>query len=178
MAIDFSGRTVMVTGAAGNLGRAAAAAFAGYGANLVLVDLSREGLEKAYGEPTARRVLAPVNLLDSGEVDAAAKSAHARYRRLDVLCSIAGGFRMGEAVHETTDKTWDFLMDVNVRTLLNAVRAVVPLMIERGGGRIVNVGAFAAQKGVARMGAYCASKSAVIRLTESLAPSCARRTST
>ena len=76
---------------------------------------------------------------------------------------------MGEAVHETADATWTFLFDVNARTLLHAVRAVVPHMIERGGGAIVNVGAFSAQRGVAEMGAYCASKSVVIRLTEAMA---------
>jgi NAD(P)-dependent dehydrogenase (short-subunit alcohol dehydrogenase family) len=75
---------------------------------------------------------------------------------------------MGEAVHETSDETWRFLFDVNTRTVLNAVRAVVPHMLERGRGKIVNVGAFSAQRGVGEMGAYTASKSAVIRLTEAM----------
>ena len=92
-----------------------------------------------------------------------------RTGRIDVLCNIAGGFRMGEAVHETSDETWDLLFDLNARSLLHTVRAVVPRMLTAGGGKIVNVGAFAAQKGVAGMGAYCASKSAVIRLTEAMA---------
>ena len=68
-----------------------------------------------------------------------------------------------------TDRTWEFLRDLNVRTLLNMVRAVVPHMIERGGGRIVNVGAYSALKGQAGMGAYCAAKSEVIRITEAMA---------
>jgi len=85
-----------------------------------------------------------------------------------VLCHLAGGFRMGEAVHETTDDTWDLLFDINARTLVNVARVVVPHMIAQGGGKIVSVGAFAAQKGVAHMGAYCASKSSVIRLTEAM----------
>jgi NAD(P)-dependent dehydrogenase (short-subunit alcohol dehydrogenase family) len=76
---------------------------------------------------------------------------------------------MGDDVHETADDAWERMLDLNVRTLLNACRAVVPHMLERGGGRIVNVGAFAAQKGQAGMGAYVASKSAVIRLTEAMA---------
>jgi NAD(P)-dependent dehydrogenase (short-subunit alcohol dehydrogenase family) len=97
------------------------------------------------------------------------KSAAERFGGIDVLVNIAGGFRMGEAVHETSDANWDFLFDINVRTLRNAVRAIVPQMITRGGGRIVNIGANAALKGVAGMGAYCAAKSAVIRLTESMA---------
>ncbi|HEU0204160.1 MAG TPA: SDR family oxidoreductase, partial [Burkholderiaceae bacterium] len=87
----------------------------------------------------------------------------------DVLCNLAGGFRMGETVHETTDANWSFLFDLNARTLLHAVRAVVPRMLAAGGGKIVNVGAYSAQKGVAQMGTYTASKSVVIRLTEAMA---------
>jgi NAD(P)-dependent dehydrogenase (short-subunit alcohol dehydrogenase family) len=76
---------------------------------------------------------------------------------------------MGPAVHETSDEDWNFLFDINVRTMLNMVRAVVPGMIQQGGGTIINVGANSAQKGIAQMGAYCAAKSVVIRLTEAMA---------
>lgn len=162
-------RTVMVTGAAGNLGRAVVNAFAAEGANLVLVDLRRETLAQSYGAENKQRLFAPINLLEQEQVDGTVKEAIGRFGRIDVLCNLAGGFRMGEAVHETTDSNWDFLFDINARTLLNMVRAVVPRMLESGGGKIVNVGAFAAQKGVAHMGAYCASKSSVIRLTEAMA---------
>jgi NAD(P)-dependent dehydrogenase (short-subunit alcohol dehydrogenase family) len=159
----------MVTGAAGNLGRTVAAAFADLGANLALVDLHRERLERAFGEETERRLLLPANLLEQASVDAAVSKAIGRFRRIDVLCNLAGGFRMGEPVHETSDEAWNFLFDVNARTVLNTARAVVPGMLGSGGGKIVNVGAYAAQKGAAGMGAYAASKSAVIRLTESMA---------
>jgi NAD(P)-dependent dehydrogenase (short-subunit alcohol dehydrogenase family) len=114
-------------------------------------------------------LFAPTNLLEQEQVNGAVTAAIERYGRIDVLCNLAGGFRMGEAVHETADQNWDFLFDINGRTLLHAVRAVVPRMIESGGGKIVNVGAFSAQKGLARMGAYCAAKGAVIRLTEAMA---------
>ncbi len=162
-------KTVLVTGASGNLGRAVAQAFAERGANLALVASRRESLVAAFGGDDARRLLAPANLLDRKQVDSAVGTAIARFGRIDVLCNIAGGFRMGALVHETSDEDWDHLLDLNVRTMLNAVRAVVPHMIAAGGGRIVNVGANAAQKGVAQMGAYCAAKSAVIRLTEAMA---------
>ena len=162
-------RTVMITGAAGNLGRCVAASFHASGANLVLVDLRRESLEKAFGAEDERRLFAPTNLLEQEQVNGAVKAAIERFGSIDVLCNLAGGFRMGEAVHETTDPNWDFLFDINARTLLHAVRAVVPHMIDSGGGKIVNVGAFSAQKGLAQMGAYCAAKGAVIRLTEAMA---------
>jgi len=147
---DFSGKTVLITGAKGNLGRALAAAFEKLGAKVVPVDL-------------------PTNLLDQAQVDTVVQKAIKDFRRIDVLCNIAGGFRMGKPVHETSDADWNFLMDLNARTVLHTARAVVPHMIAAGGGKIINVGAFAAQKGAANMGAYIASKSAVMRLTESMA---------
>jgi NAD(P)-dependent dehydrogenase (short-subunit alcohol dehydrogenase family) len=162
-------RTVIVTGAAGNLGKAVANAFADAGANLVLVDLKRESLEKAFGSESDHRSFAPANLLDMAETLGIARAALARFGRIDVLCNIAGGFRMGETVHETSDENWNFLFDINTRTLLHAARAVVPHMLSAGGGKIVNVGAFSAQRGVGQMGAYTASKSTVIRLTEAMA---------
>jgi NAD(P)-dependent dehydrogenase (short-subunit alcohol dehydrogenase family) len=169
MSMASGNRTVIVTGAAGNLGKAVAQAFAEEGANLVLVDLERGSLEKAFGAENDRRVFAPANLLETSAATQLAQSALNRFGRIDVLCNIAGGFRMGETVHETSDENWNFLFDINTRTLLHAVRAVVPHMIAAGGGKIVNVGAFAAQKGVAQMGAYTASKATVIRMTEAMA---------
>jgi NAD(P)-dependent dehydrogenase (short-subunit alcohol dehydrogenase family) len=167
--VTLAATTAVVTGATGNLGRAVVAAFAERGANLVLVDRRRERLVAAFGAEDARRLHAPADLLDQAQADAVAQAAVERFGRIDALCNIAGGFRMGEPVHRTADADWDFLFDVNVRTLVNAVRAVVPRMLERGGGRIVNVGAAAAQKGVAQMGAYCAAKSVVVRITEAMA---------
>jgi len=167
--MSFGNRTVIVTGAAGNLGKAVGQAFAELGANLVLVDLKREALENAFGPESDRRLVVPANLLQTADATALAQAALACFGRIDVLCNITGGFRMGETVHETSDENWNFLFDINTRTLLHAVRAVVPHMLAAGGGKIVNVGAFAAQKGVAQMGAYTASKSTVIRMTEAMA---------
>ncbi len=154
----------MLTGASGNLGRAVAAAFAERGARLVLID--RRAGKEADDE---RGLFVATDLLDPASVEAAAEKAIARFGRIDVLCNIAGGFRMGSPVHETSAEDWDFLLDLNARTVLNTAKAVVPRMLAAGGGKIVNVGAYAAQKGAAQMGAYVASKSAVIRLTETMA---------
>ena len=164
-----SAKTVFITGAAGNLGRAIAAAFEARGANVVAVGRTKESLAAALGVESDRGLFVTADLLDQAALDSAVKLARSRFGRVDILCNIAGGFRMGSPVHETSDADWDFLMDINARTLLHAVRAVVPQKIEAGGGKIVNVGAFAAQKGVAQMGAYVAAKSAVIRLTEAMA---------
>lgn len=160
---------VVITGASGNLGRAIAATFASRGAKLVLIDRRREALDGAFGPEDAQRLHLAADLLDAAAVSAAAQATVDRFGRVDVLCNIAGGFRMGPPVHETPDTDWNFLFDLNARTLLHAARAFVPRMLQGGGGKIVNVGAFSAQKGAANMGAYVASKSAVIRLTESMA---------
>jgi NAD(P)-dependent dehydrogenase (short-subunit alcohol dehydrogenase family) len=164
----FDHRTVIVTGAAGNLGKAVAHAFAELGANLVLVDQQRQGLQTAFGAEDEQRALVAADLLDITGAAAIAQAARTRFGRIDVLCNIAGGFRMGEMVHETSDDNWNFLFDINTRTLLHAVRAVVPDMLAAGGGKIVNVGAFAAQRGAPQMGAYTASKATVIRMTEAM----------
>ena len=162
-------RVVLVTGAAGNLGRAVAAAFEAAGDTLLLVDRSREGLAAAFGEETARRHFVPANLLDAASVEVAVQAQLQRHGRIDALCNLAGGFRMGEAVHETTAGTWDLLFDLNARSVVHMARAVVPAMLKQGRGFIVNVGANAAQHGAARMGSYLASKSVVMRLTETMA---------
>ena len=157
----FDQRVVMITGAAGHLGRAVAKAFDELGASLVLLD--------AREEKPASHLFVRTDLRDPQSVQRAADQALERFGRIDVLCNIAGAFRMGSPVHETKDADWDFLFDVNAKSVLHVSRAVVPAMLKAGGGRIINIGAFAAQKGAAAMGAYVASKSAVIRITESMA---------
>ncbi len=167
--MSFEHSAVVVTGAAGNLGRAVAARLSSSGARLALIDRTADLLQKAFGDEGSGRLFLPADLLDASAVDAAVAAAVDRFGRIDALCNLAGGFRMGEAVHQTADETWDLMRNLNVRTMLNMVRAVVPHMLDRGGGRIVNVGAYAAQKGLAHMGAYCAAKSDVIRITEAMA---------
>lgn len=161
--MDFDGRAVMITGASGNLGRAVAAEFGRRGASLVLVDRARRDLQESE-----KTLVVEADLLDAAAVERAVDQALQRFGRLHALCNLAGGFRMGPPVHETPERDWTFLLDLNARTVLNTARAVVPRMLEAGGGAIVNVGAYAAQRGAARMGAYTASKSATIRLTEAM----------
>ena len=170
--MNFENQCVVITGASGNLGAAVARAFLKRGANVVLVDRSREHFEHAGFTDDARHLIYVTDLLDQAQVNSMVQAAVAKFGGIHVLCNIAGGFRMGEAVHETSDANWNFLFDINARTLLHAARAVVPQMLKQKSGKIINVGAFAglgAQKGSAQMGAYAASKASVMRLTESMA---------
>lgn len=166
--MDFNSKVVVLTGAAGHLGRAAARHFAGRGASLVLIDVDGARLQQAHGDARARLMFAPADLRDAAQAAAAVQAALHRFGGIDVLVNLAGGFRMGEAVHETSDYTWNLMFDLNTRTLLNMCRAVVPAMQAVGRGRIVNVGAYGALRGGALTGAYGAAKSSVIRLTESM----------
>src|SRR5256885_912710 len=110
--------------------------------------------------------------IDHHQVLAAASVAQAlaavRFQRIDVLCNIAGGFRMGKPVHETPENVWELMLDLNAKSVINTARAVVPKMLAAGRGKIINIGAVAGLSGKANMGAYSAAKSAVIRLTESM----------
>lgn len=168
---EFQDKVVLITGAAGNLGRAVAAAFAAQGATLALVDRDAAGLAEAQaGLPEGSRAESfPTDLLDPASVAACVKAVADRLGQTAVLANIAGGFTMGPLLHETSDDDWNFMMNLNARSVFNMARAVVPGMLAAGGGRIVNVSARAAREGKAKMGPYCASKAAVITLTETLA---------
>lgn len=167
--MPFTGKNVVITGAAGSLGKAVAAAFAAAGANLALWDIDEEHLHAAYAQPAPAWLFSAVNLLDPDSVSAAANAAMAKFGRIDILCNIAGGFQMGAPVHELLVETWHTMMDLNAGSVINTARAVVPQMIAAGSGKIINIGANSALSGKGGMSAYCASKSAVARLTESMA---------
>jgi NAD(P)-dependent dehydrogenase (short-subunit alcohol dehydrogenase family) len=157
--------TVLITGAGGQLGGAVVAHFQQRGARLVLLDRHAEALRERLGGDV---LAVQADLLDRAQVAARVGAALDAAGRIDVLCHLAGGFHMGEPVHETPADAWERMMNLNARSLIHVAAAVVPRMIAQGAGRIVTVGAAGAQKGGADMGAYAASKSALMRLTESM----------
>lgn len=153
-------RRIVITGAAGAVGRTVAQHFNGLGDSLALLDQIEVPMKAAY-----------VGHCDLTQVDA----CHEHVRRIasrlggvDVLLNVVGGFEMGAPVYATRSETWKLMFDVNIWTMVHMLEAVVPVMRGQGSGKIVNMGARAALRGVGMMGAYCASKAAVVRLTESL----------
>ena len=168
---NFTDQVVVVTGAAGNLGEAVAVAFDGAGANLVLADMNYDRLEKMYGAMAEKgtALLAAVNLLDAAAVDALFTDALDQFGRVDTLVNIAGGFSMGPRLHETPPETFNFMFDLNAKTVYHTCRSAVPHMLAQKSGKIINIAARAGLEGKAKMAAYTASKSAVIRLTEAMA---------
>ncbi len=168
---QFTDQVVIVTGAAGGLGRAVCEYFFSRGAKVAYIDYSLDLLQKTFPDcqDNPKKLYLATDLTDRQDCWESIQHVIKCWGRIDVLANIAGGFIMGEAVHETTDKTWDFLFDLNARSILHTSAATVPVMLQQGLGKIINVSAGAAQKGLAQMGAYIASKSAVLRLTESMA---------
>ena len=164
----FENRMVLVTGGAGVLGKSVAQWFEDHGARLGIIDYSEEIIDGAWPSRREGDVFVACDLTSREACADAVRVVTEAAGGIDVLCNIAGGFMMGDPVHETSEATWDFLFDLNARSIVNMAAAVVPLMLEAGGGKIVNVAARAAREGAALMGAYTASKAAVMRLTESM----------
>jgi len=165
----MTGRVFAITGAFGVLGQAVARAAAAQGARLALIDFARDApgdLLDELGEDVLLR--GGVDLSDGDAADHVMDAVIGRFGGLDVLLNIAGGFRW-ETVAEGGSGTWHKMFVVNLQTAVNASRAAIPHLKASAAGRIVNVGANAALKAAAGMGAYAASKAGVHRLTESLA---------
>ncbi|MEM9421649.1 MAG: SDR family NAD(P)-dependent oxidoreductase [Pseudomonadota bacterium] len=152
-------KTVLITGAAGALGQAAADMVETAGGQPVLLDLSfPEGFRPHLSQYE-------IDLTDGPAVSAVLS----RIGEYDAIFNIAGGFAMGATAYDSSDDDWQKMMALNVDTVRHIIKAAVPSMVKRGRGAIVNVGAYAALSGKAEMSAYVASKSVVMRLTESLA---------
>ena len=160
-----------MTGAAGHLGQAVSKELGRAGVNLALFDRAKNRLSDLYpdwvGSPD-HLLLESIDLADQATVKVAVAKVIERFGRIDILINTAGGYRAGDTLYETSDESWEFMMNLNAGTVLNTTRAVIPHMVERSYGKVVNIGARPGMKGPARAGAYAASKSAVMRLTESL----------
>jgi NAD(P)-dependent dehydrogenase (short-subunit alcohol dehydrogenase family) len=164
----FEGRGVIVTGAARGIGRAIVQAFLDEGATVFAADVSAEGLGRT-------RALAPdrvrTHVVDLADFDAAKdliRAAIEQMGRIRVLVNCAGVMPDGPLVHITRE-TFDRTFAVNARAPLATMQAVVPHMIEQGGGAIVNVASANAFKNESPEAAYNASKAALVALTNAAA---------
>lgn len=169
---DFSGRVVIVTGAAGNLGNAVTRAFQSAGARLTLVDRAEDRLQRLYPDmvDSFDYLLAnSVDLTSAEAVQSMVDKTLERFGQIQVLVNTAGGYRAGTPVHETSLETWDFMLNLNARSVFLVSRAVIPHLLQQRYGKIINVAARVARQGRANMAVYSASKSAVVHLTESMA---------
>lgn len=156
-------KTVLVTAAGQGIGRATALAFAAAGARVTATDINESTLSELDGKPgiQTRRL----DVLDNAEITAAVAATGP----VDVLFNGAGFVHSG-SILEMPDEDFDFAMDLNVRSMIRTIRAVLPAMIERGGGAIINMSSVASSmKGVPNRFAYSTTKAAVLGLTKSVA---------
>jgi NAD(P)-dependent dehydrogenase (short-subunit alcohol dehydrogenase family) len=169
---NFNNQTVLITGAAGNLGQAVARAFQSAGASLVLVDKTTDRLGHVYPAWTNSAniyLAAPYDVMDRESLNTLVYRVVNHFGRLDILVNTVGAYRAGMPVYQTPLEVFDQMMTLNARSAFLVSQAVIPVMINQASGKIIHVAAKAGQFGTANNAAYSASKSAVIRITESLA---------
>lgn len=160
-------KVIVVTGGFGTLGRAVVRAFESAGGRVAAVD--RSTVPPADAARTGERYLplGEVDLTRLDHAERAMQSVMGRFGRLDVLVNIAGGFRW-QTLMEGDLAGWDQMYAINLKTAVVASKAALPAILKSDAGRVINIGAGAAARAGAGMGAYTASKAGVQRLTESL----------
>ncbi|GAB3671087.1 SDR family NAD(P)-dependent oxidoreductase [Salinisphaera aquimarina] len=172
MSKRFDGQIVLITGAAGGIGRACVERFASEAARVVAVDRDAQALEAVIAslEEPARHAAHALDIRDENAVDALVESVIANHAHIDVLCNnagIAGGDY--SPISGNDSATWREILDVNLLGAVNFSRAVSRHMCERRTGAIVNTASVAGLRSGAGGNAYSASKAAVISLTQTSA---------
>jgi len=167
---SLNGKNALITGAGRGIGRATAIAFAKEGINIGLVGTTLSNLEKVATEVKSYGVTASIAVADVTDLDAvqhAADQIKSDLGQIDILINNAGIAKFGGFL-ELSPSEWQSIINVNLMGVYNTTRAVLPDMIERKAGDIINVSSTAGQKGAPVTSAYSASKFAVLGLTESL----------
>jgi NAD(P)-dependent dehydrogenase (short-subunit alcohol dehydrogenase family) len=165
-------RVAIITGGTGALGGAVTRHFLELGASCAVPyrkETDRDALLRGTATHTDRLLCHPADLLRDPERENFLAAAVTRFGGIDILLNLAGGFAGGTTVAETDSATLDRMLDLNLKTAFQMSRAVIPLLKARGGGRIVTVGARVALRGAAGLGAYAASKAALLSLTQTMA---------
>jgi NAD(P)-dependent dehydrogenase (short-subunit alcohol dehydrogenase family) len=169
---NFAGKVAFVTGAGSGMGRTTALAFAREGASVVLADLSDQG-----NQETARRIeelggrALPVrcDVTRSEDVQAALNQAVGAFGRLDIAFNNAGAEQKPSATADVTEEEWDRILAINLRGVFLCMKYEIPLMLQHGGGAIVNTSSGAGVKAFGHGAAYAAAKHGVVGLTKDAA---------
>jgi NAD(P)-dependent dehydrogenase (short-subunit alcohol dehydrogenase family) len=176
--IDLTGDVVMVTGATGDIGAEYVCALVSAGADVIATDVAQtaaageELADRATGLGPGKAIFTTVDVTSDDDLAAAAVLAVERFGGLDALINNAAIYRsLGpkRSLRELSNDDWDTTLRVNVRGSWQAIKAVTPLFIERGGGRVVNISSTVARAGVPGFAHYVASKAAVDGLTRAAA---------
>lgn len=167
MGKQFEGQVAAITGGGAGLGLSIAKRLAAEGARVALIDLKRESLEAAAVEIGDNGRAYPCDVTSELEVGSIIGQIASDYGRIDILVNSAGVTgRTGIKTHEVEFDNFKFVFDVNVNGCFLTSRAVLPIMVKQGYGRILHIASIAGKEGNAGMLAYSASKAAVIGLTK------------
>jgi len=171
-------RTSIITGGAGGIGLATALRLARAGSPVALVDLDPQRVREATetvetAVPGAAAIGLALDVRRPSDMEAMASRVRAQWGRIDILVAAAGILRgvsgRPQTLADSTPEAWDAVIETNLTGMFLANRAVLPSMLERCSGDIVNVSSTSGRRGLAYDSAYCASKFGVIGLSESLA---------
>ncbi|MEM5582689.1 L-iditol 2-dehydrogenase [Roseibium sp. AS2] len=163
----LDGKSALITGAARGIGKAFAARYAAEGATVAIADINLAGAEQAATEIGSNAYAVALDVTDQASIDAAIATVEQTAGGLDILINNAALFDLAPTV-EISRESWSRLFDINVGGTLFMLQAAAKSMIRRGrGGRIINMASQAGRRGEALVGVYCATKAAVISLTQS-----------
>jgi len=172
---DFSEQVVLITGAASGFGKILAERLAAMGARLVLGDLNLAGVEAVAQSLDAEVVACACDVSKERDVEALCQLAREKYGRLDIAINNAGIGTPMKSLLDTTEKDMDINFNVNAKGVFFGMKYQIPLMLENGGGCILNVASMAGISGAPKLTAYAAAKHAVVGLTKTAALEFARK---
>lgn len=167
----MKGKTIFITGATSGIGEGCARKFAAMGSNLILNGRNTEKLESLKKELTAQGVevlTLPFDVRDRKAMQEAVDSLQGQWKHVDVLINNAGLVIGMDKEHEGSLDEWDIVIDTNIKALLAMTRLIVPGMVERGCGHVINIGSIAGDAAYAGGSVYCATKAAVKALSDGL----------
>jgi NAD(P)-dependent dehydrogenase (short-subunit alcohol dehydrogenase family) len=162
---QLTDRVVLITGARGGVGTHVTKAFLEAGGRVV--GSSRGIADSEFANPKFSGI--PADLTSAADARKLADAVVERFGKLDVLVHVAGGFEGGSPIHETGDATWERMLDVNLRAAVHILSAVIPHMRHKKHGRIVAVASRAGVEPAPNVGAYSASKAALVSLVRTAA---------
>ena len=174
--ISIQNQIVLITGASSGIGAACAKIFAKGGAKLILAARRLEKLDRLAKELVETKLIASANEIylveldvrDRPQVESAIAALPDAWKIIDILINNAGLSRGLDKLHEGNFQDWEEMIDTNVKGLLYMTRSIVPGMVSRGGGHVVNIGSIAGRQTYPKGNVYCASKAAVRAISEGL----------
>lgn len=173
MGNSFEGKTVVISGAAGGVGRAAVAQFVENGARVCATDIAASVTDLERGS-SGQIIAVAADITKSADVENIFAAAEQRLGPVDVLVSNAG-FIISKSAHDTTEDEWDSVMNANAKSFFLMSKRALPAMLRRSAGSIVATGSISSVVGLPEQAAYCAAKGALLQLVRQMAVDYASR---